>query len=54
MNILWNLGLKRANLHQHLPGYRSRFEIEINKRFFEPLETCPQILAMLKNGFTAD
>ena len=54
MNILWNLGLERASLHQHLPGYRSPFEIEINKRFFEPLETCPQILAMLKNGFTAD
>ena len=53
-NVLWHLGLEQDRLYQHLPGYRTPFELEVNKRFFEPLETCPAILNILKNGFTAD
>ena len=53
-NIFWHLGLEQERLYQHLHGYRTPFELEVNKRFFEPLETCQAILSILKNGFTTE
>ena len=42
------------DLHIYLPGFRTPLEQEINRLFFEPLETRDAILDMLRNGFTAD
>ena len=59
MTYLYNvytlaLGLEISHLFHLLLGYRTPFELEVNKLYFEPLETCPAILEMLKNRFTAN
>ena len=47
-------GSSILDLHIYLPGFRTPLEQEINRLFFEPLETRDAILDMLRNGFTAD
>ena len=48
------IGLRIANLHKYLPGFRTPFELAVNEIFFKPLESCNKIISMLKYGFTAD
>ena len=47
-------GSNILELHIYLPGFRTPFELEVNRLFFAPLETRDAILDMLRYGFTAD